>query len=167
MKTPGSPRASSYSPAGCPAASPHLALSKPRHLRRFCAVPRVPATAEQDERSYYKISARSGGRGRAAAGGLGHRGVTVSCLPWSGSPANPRSELFRAVLPSPQSVERPRRPSSRSLPSLHKAVLLRMQIRQGLGSRREVSRSWAGPERGNEKRRVGKVCTPARPLSSL
>lgn len=50
-----------------------------------------------------------------------------------GFAAKPRSELFRSVLPSPVSVERQGWPSSRSLSSLSRAVLPRMQMRQGLG----------------------------------
>ena len=94
-----------------------------------------------------KIYVGSGGRGKAAALGLGRSRAAKS-----GYPASLRLELFRAVLPSPLSVDRPQWPSSRSLSSLQKEVLPRMQMRQGLGPETAVSRGWVGRQRGDEKR---------------
>lgn len=48
-------------------------------------------------------------------------------------PANPKSELFGAILPFPMSVEKQQWSSSRSLSSLQKAILPHLKKRQSLG----------------------------------
>lgn len=60
-------------------------LSLP-HLRRLCTTPRTPPGLSRTKGINYKIYAGSGGRAKAAAGGLGHRGEAVNGRVWAPAP---------------------------------------------------------------------------------
>lgn len=168
LEDPRQPSCPEHPPAGCPAASPapSVCACNPPASSRPLRGASSPRRARPGGGSSFYGPCPLWGLGPGDCGRLGP--PRSGCeLPGAGSPVDPRSELFPAVLPSPRSVERPRRPSSRSLPSLQKAVLPRMQMSQGLGRGWGVNRHRAGVERGEEGRQMRKVWAPTRAFRPL